>query len=92
MARIPVIQERQAVGRLMAVPQLSAPDSGAGAIGRSMQQVGQALNQMANTATLIENENGKAYALKASGQAKEEMTQYFLKSQETAQPPVSETV
>jgi len=86
MARIPVIQERQQVGRLMAVPQLSAPDSGAGAIGRSMQQVGQALNQVANTATLIENENGKAYALKASGQAKEEMTQYFLKSQETAQP------
>jgi hypothetical protein len=86
MARIPVYQESQAPNRLMAVSELSAPDAGAGLIGRSMKQVGQSLNMMANTATVIQNENGKAYALKASGQAKQEMTDYFLKSQETAQP------
>ena len=84
MARIPVIQERQSVGRLQPVPQLSAPPTGEAAIGRGMQQMGQALGQVANTFQSIDNENGKAYAMKASGQAKQEMTKYFLKSQETA--------
>jgi hypothetical protein len=86
MARIPVYQERQQVSQLRAVPELRAPDSGAGLIGRSMQQVGQALGQVAQTVGSIQEENGKAYAMKASGQAKLDMTDYFLKMQETAEP------
>lgn len=41
---------------------------------------------MANTLTTIEDNNGRAYAVKASGQAKQEMTDYFLKAQESAPP------
>lgn len=86
MARIPIIQERQAVGQMMAVPELRAPDTGAVLIGASMQQLGRSIGQVATTANFIAEENGKAYALQASGQAKQEMTEYFLKAQETASP------
>lgn len=89
MARIPVYQERQQVSQSIGVPQLSAPDSGAGAIGRSMQQLGQSLGQVSNTLATIEDNNGRAYAVKASGQAKQEMTRYFLESQEAAPPGAS---
>jgi hypothetical protein len=89
MARIPVYQERQQVNQLVPVSQLSAPDTGAGLIGRSLQQVGQALGQVSQAAIQIEQENGKAYAMKASGQAKLDMTQHFLKMQETAAPGAS---
>jgi hypothetical protein len=68
MARIPVIQERQQVGRLMAVPQLSAPDSGAGAIGRSMQQVGQALGQASDAVIQVESRQAQSWATETASQ------------------------
>jgi hypothetical protein len=66
MARIPVYQERQAVGQLVAVPQLSAPNTGAGAIGQAMGQVGTALNRMANTEANILERQAKTWATQTS--------------------------
>ena len=66
MARIPVIQERQSVGRLQPVPQLSAPPTGEAAIGRGMQQVGQALGQVANSANQVVDRQAQLWATKTS--------------------------
>lgn len=66
MARIPVYQERQAVGQLVAVPELSAPNTGAGAIGQAMGQVGTALNRMANTEANILERQAKTWATQTS--------------------------
>jgi len=66
MARIPVYQESQAPNRLMAVSELSAPDAGAGLIGRSMQQVGTALNKAAAVTANIFEENSKSWAAQTS--------------------------
>jgi soluble lytic murein transglycosylase-like protein len=68
MARIPVYQESQAPNRLMAVSELSAPDAGAGLIGRSMQQVGTALNKAAAVTANIFEENSKSWAAQTSSE------------------------
>ena len=82
MARIPVYQERQQVSQLRSVPELRAPDTGAAAIGRSMQQVGQALGQVAQTMGSIQQENGKAWAAQTSGN---EMLFWTQRTQELKQ-------
>lgn len=79
MARIPVIQERQSVGRLRPVSQLSAPPSGAGAIGRGMQQVGQALDQVANTANQVVDRQAQLWATETSTS---ELTYWAQRSEE----------
>jgi soluble lytic murein transglycosylase-like protein len=82
MARIPVYQERQQVNQLVPVSQLSAPDTGAGLIGRSLQQVGQALGQVSQAAIQIQSENAKAWASETSGN---EMLFWTQRSQELKQ-------
>lgn len=66
MARIPVIQERQAPGRLMAVPELRAPDSGAVLIGAGMKQVGQALGQTADATNQAVDRQAQLWATETS--------------------------
>lgn len=86
MARIPVYQERQQASGLMRVPELRVPDAGGQAMGRAAQQVGQALSNVAETAETIYQDNSKAAAVKKLGQAKKDQMQYFLRSQNEAQP------
>lgn len=62
MARIPIYQERQQASQGFSVSGLSAPDAGAGAIGRSVQQVGQALGNVADATASVFQENAKAWA------------------------------
>jgi soluble lytic murein transglycosylase-like protein len=66
MARIPVYQERQQVNQLLNVPQLNVPSAGAGAIGQSMQQMGQALSQVANAAVQAENRQAQIWSTETS--------------------------
>jgi soluble lytic murein transglycosylase-like protein len=82
MARIPVYQERQQISQLSQISEARVPDSGAGLIGRSMQQVGQALGQVAQTVSAIEQENGKAWAAQTAGN---EMLFWTQRSQELKQ-------
>lgn len=62
MARIPIYQERQQASQSFAAPDLRAPDVGAGAIGRGLQQVGQGLQNLAVGQLRLDTENGKAWA------------------------------
>jgi hypothetical protein len=86
MARIPVYQERQSVGQPMGVRQVSAPNVDAGFIGRSMQQVGTALGQMAQAQLNVEEENAKAWAANASASSALQWTQRLKEMQESTEP------
>jgi hypothetical protein len=63
MPRIPIYQERQAVNQGMGVREVSAPRTDTGAMGRSMEQLGKAMGQMAQAQINVEEENAKAWAL-----------------------------
>lgn len=84
MARIPIYQERQQVSGGAPMPEMRAPNVGAEAIGRSLQQVGQGLQTLAVGQLRVEDEAGKAEAMKILSEAKLQWTEDFAKSQETA--------
>jgi len=72
MARIPIYQERQQASQAFAAPELRAPDAGAGAIGRGLQQVGQGLQNLAVGQLRLDEENGKARASDTFGKVQNE--------------------
>jgi hypothetical protein len=86
MARIPIYQERQQASQAFAAPDLRAPDVGAGAIGRGLQQVGQGLQNLAVGQLRLDTENGKAWAAQAGGEADLTWAQRYKQFQETAKP------
>lgn len=86
MARIPIYQERQQASQSFAAPDLRAPDVGAGAIGRGLQQVGQGLQNLAVGQLRLDTENGKAWAAQAGGEADLTWAQRYKQFQETAKP------
>jgi soluble lytic murein transglycosylase-like protein len=79
MARIPVYQERQQISQLSQISEARVPDSGAGLIGRSMQQVGQALGQVANTVGAIQDRQARIWATET---AANEMVHWSQRSEE----------
>ena len=86
MARIPIYQERQQASQAFAAPELRAPDVGGGAIGRGLQQVGQGLQNLAVGQLRLDEENGKAWAAQAGGDADLTWAQRYKQFQETAKP------
>jgi hypothetical protein len=84
MARIPIYQERQQVSGGLGMPEMRAPNVGAEAIGRSLQQVGQGLQNLALGQLRMEDETGKAEAMRVLSEAKLSWTEDFIASQETA--------
>ncbi len=86
MARIPVYQEQQSVGQSMGVRQVSAPNVDTGAIGRSVQQLGQAVGQMAQAHLKVEEENAKAWVANASADSALQWTTRLKEMQENTEP------
>ena len=87
MARIPVYEERQQAGQGMGVRQVSAPSfAGAAEMGRSLQQVGSALNQMAQAKLNVDEENAKVWASSTSAESELKWTTRLKEMQETSEP------
>lgn len=86
MARIPIYQERQQASQAFTASELRAPDVGAGAIGRGLQQVGQGLQNLAVGQLRLDTENGKAQAAKIFGEVQNEFVSLLQTEKETAQP------
>jgi len=86
MPRIPIYQERQAVNQGMGVREVSAPRTDTGAMGRSMEQLGKAMGQMAQAQINVEEENAKAWAANSSADAALKWTQRLKEAQESTQP------
>ena len=84
MARIPIYQERQQVQQQLTTPDLRAPDAGAGAIGRGLQQVGQGLQNLAVGQLRLDTENGKAQAAKIFGETQNEFVTLLQSEKENA--------
>lgn len=84
MARIPIYQERQQVSQQLTTPDLRAPDAGAGAIGRGLQQVGQGLQNLAVGQLRLDTENGKAQAAKVFGETQNEFVSLLQSEKENA--------
>lgn len=86
MPRIPIYQERQALNQGMGVREVSAPRVDTGAMGRSMEQLGKAMGQMAQAQINVEEENAKAWAANTAADASLKWTMRIKEMQETAQP------
>lgn len=86
MPRIPIYEDRQAVSQQMRVSQLNVPSSGAAAIGRGVQDLGQALGNVAGVMIKVEEENAKVWADNESSKASLQWTEDFKTRQENAQP------
>ncbi len=62
MARIPIYQERQQASQGLPVPEMRAPNVGAESIGRSLQQVGQGLQTLAQGQIRVDDRNARLWA------------------------------
>ena len=89
MARIPVYQEQQQLSQNVPISRVSAPDTGADMIGRSMKEVGQALGQVAKTMFDVEEENAKIWSANQAASAQMDWQDRVLKAQNTAAPDAS---
>jgi len=70
----------------MGVREVSAPRTDTGAMGRSMEQLGKAMGQMAQAQINVEEENAKAWAANSSADAALKWTQRLKEAQESTQP------
>jgi len=86
MPRIPIYEERQAVSQQMRVGQLSVPSTGAAAIGRGVQELGQAVSTAAGVMIRVEEENAKVWADNESSKASLQWTEDFMARQQNAKP------
>jgi hypothetical protein len=86
MARIPVYQEQQQLSQNVPISRVSAPDTGADLIGRSMKEVGQALGQVAKTMFDVEEENAKIWSANQAATAQMDWQDRMLKAQNAAAP------